>query len=154
VPIGWSRSCRSLAPADPWLVKDRLTYSPGVDDPRLLDARIVGRVTPEALAELAGPLDALLDGDGSCAVVLDRRAMTAPTPAGRAALEEWAATTTPRPAGRCVAWADVLDERRAASTDRVGSGHDREAAPYPQRTFTDPAEARARAGAALDRVPA
>jgi hypothetical protein len=116
-----------------------------VDAPRLLDGRIDGRITPESLGPLTGGVDALLLDGRPFAVVFDRRAMTAPTPDGRRVLEEWAARTMPRMPGRCVAWADVLDERRARSL--AGSG--RAAPPYPQRTFTDPDEARAWALGAL-----
>jgi hypothetical protein len=114
---------------------------------RLLDTRIDGRVTPEAIDGLARAVQDLLDGDGPFAVVFDRRAMTAPTPDGRRALQDWA-TTLPRLAGRCAAWADVLDDRRAGNLARAGSA-DRSGLPYPQRTFTDPDEAREWARAAL-----
>lgn len=116
---------------------------------RLLDARIDGRVTVDAITALARPLDALLADGRPFAVVFDRRAMTAPTAEGRQALADWAARTLPRLAGVCVAWADVLDERRIASLARAGGEH-RDHLPYPQRTFADPDEARAWAAAALD----
>jgi hypothetical protein len=115
---------------------------------RLLEARIDGRVTAEAVASLARSVQDLLDGDGPFAVVLDRRSMTAPTADGRRALQEWAAASLPRLAGRCAAWADVLDERRVASLARAGSA-DRAHLPYPQRTFSDPDEARGWAAGAL-----
>lgn len=115
---------------------------------RLLEARIDGRVTAEDVAGLARSVQDLLDGDGQFAVVFDRRTMTAPTPDGRRALQEWASATLPRLAGRCAAWADVLDQRRVASLARTGSA-DREHLPYPQRTFTDIDEARGWAQDAL-----
>lgn len=116
----------------------------------LLEVAVVGRLTPESLASLAGCLDQALAGEGPFAVLFDRRGMTAPTPAGRRALQRWAVRTMPRLPGRCAAWADVLGERRAGSLARArgvdGRGHEGAAAGpssgYPQRTFTDEAAAR------------
>jgi hypothetical protein len=111
----------------------------------LLEVAVVGRPTPESLEPLARRLDQALEGEASFAVLFDRRAMTAPTPEARTALEQWAQRTMPRLPGRCAAWADVLDERGAGSLARargVDGRADQDAEPdlshgYPQRTFTD-----------------
>ncbi len=79
---------------------------------------------------------------GRFALVLDRRRLGAPTAEGRAALEEWAASSLGRLVGWCAGWADVFDERRFGSLTRNGDMESRGAG-YPQRTFGDHAEARA-----------
>jgi hypothetical protein len=99
---------------------------------------ITGRVTGEAVAGLRAALEEALGSGRPFGVVLDRRAMSAPTPEGRAALATWGEALLPRLAGACAAWADVYDERRAASLARAG---DRGSPGYPRRTFACPTEA-------------
>ena len=130
-------------------------YPASVSD--LLEVSVEGRLTPESLAPLADRIDGALRAGGTFAVLFDRRPMTAPTPAGRAALERWAAGTMPLLRDRCAAWADVLDERRAASIARArGGDEDAEDAArgYPQRTFADEAAARAWVTGLLASAPA
>ncbi len=109
-------------------------------DGRVLHAAITGRATGPAIDAFADALHTAVDTAGPFAVLFDRRAMTAPTADGRAALDRWAATLAPRLTGRCAAWADLFDPRRAASLARAATSH--RPGPYPQRTFTDPAAAR------------
>ncbi len=109
-------------------------------DGHVLYAAVTGRATGPAIDTFADALRVGLDAPGHFGVLFDRRAMTAPTADGRDALTRWGEDLTPRLAGRCAAWADLFDERRAASLDRAGTDH--RPGPYPQRTFTNPADAR------------
>lgn len=118
---------------------------------RVLDVKIEGRVTPEAIGMFRDAVVEALGTDGPFAICFDRSTMTATTKEGRAALLRWAAEGLPLLAGRCVGWADVYDARRAASLANAaaarGSGPESEdddhpAPAYPQQTFGDLAEAR------------
>jgi hypothetical protein len=109
-------------------------------DGRLLHVTVTGRATGPVVESFADTLRAAAAEPGPLLVLFDRRAMTAPTEEGRSALERWPAEVLPVLAGRCTGWADVFDERRAASLARAGTRH--EPGPYPQRTFSDPAAAR------------
>ncbi len=127
----------------------------------ILDLRIDGRITAASVDALATPLFAAVDRAAPFAVLFDRRTMTAPTADGREALEaafaRWEGVEA-----HCVAWADLLDERRAGSLARATAAaaeagepepHDHEHA-YPQQTFTDEPAARAWLAAALAPVTA
>lgn len=107
---------------------------------RLLLVVVTGRATGAVVDAFADTLRTAATEDRPLLVLFDRRAMTAPTEEGRAALARWPAEVLPVLAGRCTGWADLFDERRAASLARAGTNH--EPGPYPQRTFTDPAAAR------------
>ncbi|MET7952158.1 hypothetical protein [Micromonospora sp. NPDC005324] len=112
---------------------------------------IAGRITPEAVNRFADSLDHAVSGGTAFAVLFDRRTMSAPTREGRAALHRWGHHGLPRLVGPCVAWADLYDERRAASIARAAATRaaatprdgepDEPPPPYPQRIFTDPGDA-------------
>lgn len=86
-----------------------------VRDGAVLRVAIEGRVTGQAISTFEALLEAALADGSPYAVLFDRRAMTAPTAEGRAALDRWADTLMPRVAATCAGWADVYDERRARS---------------------------------------
>jgi hypothetical protein len=107
---------------------------------RILEIKIDGRVTAEAIEGFRHALADALGEGGPFAVCFDRSSMTAVTKDGRAALERWAAEYLPQLAGRCHGWADVYDQRRAASLTNaaVRNGHRSAAEPaYPQQVFAD-----------------
>jgi len=124
----------------------------------MLRVAIDGRVTAEAVGGLRAALEDALAAGRPFAVLFDRRAMTGPTPEGRAALLRWSAELLPRLHPACAAWADVLDERRAASVERADGGGARPDHGYPRRTFSSTAEAErwllARLATAAARRPA
>lgn len=115
--------------------------------PPIVNLRIVGRITATSVRDFSDPLRACLADGRPFRALFDRRAVSAPTPEGRAALAElyvdWAAV-----AELVVAWADVYDPRRAASLERARlaraeRGQERSGPPYPHRVFDDLAAARA-----------
>jgi hypothetical protein len=101
-----------------------------------LEVRIDGRITPDAVAGFAEPVRAAVATGRPFTVLFDRSSIAGPTAEGRVALdaffERWSEV-----APLVAAWADVYDERRAASLLRAyaereargeGSG-----TPYPHR---------------------
>ena len=118
---------------------------------RVLDVKIEGRVTPEAIGMFREALIEALGTGGAFTVCFDRSSMTGTTREGRAALQQWAEEYLPQLAGRCLGWADVYDARRAASLANAAAvrgsapaaaDEDHPAPAYPQETFGDLAEAR------------
>lgn len=122
--------------------------------PPVVELRIVGRITPTSVREFTDPLRDCLARERPFRALFDRRAVSAPTDDGRAALTELYADWA-RLAPLVVAWADVYDPRRAASLARARQaraerGDERPGPAYPHRVFDDLADARAW----LDAVPA
>jgi hypothetical protein len=111
-------------------------------DGHLLQVSLVGRLTASGVDVVDAALTDALSRGGRFAVVLDRTRLGAPTAEGRAALEQWAASSLGRLVAACAGWADVFDERRFRSLTRNGEVESRGAG-YPQRTFGDHGEARA-----------
>lgn len=110
--------------------------------PRLVRLSITGRATGDAVEGIRAQVEAALARGEPFAVRFDRSRMTALTPDGRQALERWEVELTPRLPAWCRAWADVYDERRAASLLRAEQRRpSAERSPYPQGVFADPAEA-------------
>ena len=117
-----------------------------MESPQLVEVRIDGRITPASVLDYTGPLLGCLDAGEPVRVLFDRRTISAPTPAGRAALNafylDW-----PRLAPLVVAWADVYDVRRAQSLLRARQARAERGAlramDYPYRLFDDLGEARA-----------
>ena len=111
----------------------------------MVELRVDGRITAASALGFTGPLRSCLAAGRPFLALFDRRTISAPTPDGRAALEElyrdW-----PAVAGLVLAWADVYDERRARSLERARRA--REAAgtqvgpAYPYRLFDDLGAAR------------
>lgn len=105
---------------------------------------VQGRLDGEDVDTLAQALRERLDTGRDFGVVFDRRELGAPTKAGREALERWGSADLEAMGKPCAGWADVYDERRAASLTRAAEnreGHEKPA--YPYRMFTDVAEAHA-----------
>ena len=103
---------------------------------------IQGRATGAAVDGIRAQVEAALAHERPFAVLFDRSRMTALTPDGREALQRWDDELTPRLPAWCRAWADVYDERRAASLRRAEERSPRPSGrPYPQRTFADSGEA-------------
>ncbi len=123
-----------------------------MERPQLLEVRIDGRITPASVLDYTGPLLACLDAGAPVQVLFDRRTTSAPTPAGRAALNAFYADW-PRIAPLVVAWADVYDVRRAQSLLRARQARaergELRATGYPYRLFDDPAAARSWLDAAV-----
>lgn len=121
-----------------------------------------GRLDAAAMGVLADALRGRVATGRAFGVVLDRRLLSAPTTDGREALARWGAEELPAVVGPCAAWADVFDERRAASLARAAQvraarpGDGAPAGPgYPHRVFTATTAARAWVAQALtDRAAA
>ena len=118
-----------------------------MDRAPVVELSIVGRITASSVRGFTDPLRARLTAGQPFRALFDRRAVSAPTPEGRAALAElyvdWDAL-----AALVVAWADVYDPRRAASLERArqaraARGAPRTPPPYPHHVFDDLAAARA-----------
>ncbi len=111
---------------------------------RVVRLAITGRVTRAAMDDFTATLEQALAVPGGFAVVFDRSAMTGLTPDGREALARMDADLMPHLDGRCLAWADVYDERRAASlanAERRRGSDAPSSHPYPSRVFDDLGEA-------------
>ncbi len=111
-------------------------------DGQLVVVGIAGRATGAAVGALRSVLEEALDRGERFTVLFDRSRLTAATADGRAELERWSQELTPRLGHGCLAWADLYDERRAASLARAAATQGESALPYPHRTFGDVAEAR------------
>ena len=110
----------------------------------VVEVAIDGRLDAGAMDALAAAVRERVATGRPFGVVLDRRLLSAPTAAGREALARWGAEDLPSVVGPCAAWADVFDERRAASLARAARerGADHRGPGHPHRTFTDAAAAR------------
>lgn len=117
----------------------------------VVEVALAGRLDADAMGALARALRERVATGRPFGVVLDRHLLSAPTAAGREALARWGVEDLPAVVGPCAAWADVFDERRAASLARAAAAraeHPGETGQdgrpgYPQQTFTDAAAARA-----------
>ncbi|MFP5336604.1 MAG: hypothetical protein ACLGIV_14965 [Actinomycetes bacterium] len=111
----------------------------------VLEVVAEGRTTLGAVRAFEAHLWDAVAGGAPFAVLYDRRRVTAPTPDGRRALTRWPGELLPALGRSCRAWADVLHARRAASLRRAGYPVGEQLSPYGyrQRSFTDPAAARA-----------
>ena len=115
--------------------------------PPVVELRIDGRITATSVLSFTEPLRACGAAGQPFRALFDRRSVSAPTPCGRAALDELYAEWD-RLAALVVAWADVYDVRRAASLERarqarLARGDRRPGPAYPHRVFDDLDAARA-----------
>lgn len=110
----------------------------------VLEVAVEGRTTRDAVDSFAQALHEAAAAGVPFKVLYDRSAVTAPTKEGRRALNTWPTDLLPEVGRHCVAWADVLSERRMASVQRAGyvAGVQRSAHGYLQCSFTDVGEAR------------
>lgn len=105
---------------------------------RIVELSITGRITAAAIVGVAARCAPALESEARFAILFDRTAMTAFTDDGRAALEQWWGTVEAEVDARCAGWADLYDERRAASLR--ASAHVSDSA-YPHQVFDDRSEA-------------
>lgn len=110
----------------------------------LVELAVSGRITAEAVEQMAGQVWPRIERGERFLVLFDRSEMTAPTAEGRAAVEELYGRWD-RIAPHVIGWADVYDARRASSLAGAEPEEDDDhgdALPYPHELFSDVEAAR------------